>query len=475
MLRDSYLQAFDSVVRQLRVAAYLCGGTVRDILLNRPAHDVDIVLSDQVFEVVDLFRQKLDVPWFILDQERQVARVVLGKGNWDFTGFRNHTIDGDLLKRDFTINAIAIRWEDFYPEKGMDSVLDPCGGLADLKKRLIRATSTESLRDDPLRMLRAFRLEAELKFQIDDVVLSDISKLHPRIAEVASERVREELDRIFSQPDSAAAWKSIGNSDLFLSLIPELVPMKGCEQGGYHHLDVWEHTLVALEKFEALTALIPEIFPDYASAIREFLDSVPGTLDRACLVKWGILFHDIGKPQTRELREPGRWRFHGHEHIGSDLAQVVLKRLKFARKDVQIIITLIEQHLRPLNLFNQEERSEDSFYHFFRATGTEGIGILLMAYGDISAARGPLADPARDSEFFALIGEMIRYYFDEYYPSVNTPELVKGRDLMAFLQMKPGPKMGELLKEIRDSQLTGKLRNRQDALDFARNWLRNRE
>jgi len=475
LLRDQYLQAFDSVVRQLRIAVYLCGGTVRDLLLNRPTHDVDVVVSDKVFEVVNLFRKSLDVPSFVLDEERQVARVVLGKGNWDFTGFRNHTIQGDLQKRDFTINSMAIRWEDFYPGRRMDSVLDPCGGMEDLNKKLIRATSDQSLEDDPLRMLRAFRIEAELKFQIDPAVLSQISKLHPRIADVAEERIREELDRIFVQPDSVSAWKSISNSDLFQSLIPELVPMKGCQQGGYHHLDVWDHTLMALEKLEALIPIISEIFPEHANELREFLDATPGTLDRIRLLKWGILLHDVGKPPTQELREPGRWRFHGHEHIGADLAQAILKRLKFARKDIQIITTLIEQHLRPLNLFNQEERSQDSFYRFFRATGTEGISVLLIAYGDISSARGALADQARDSEFFGLISEMIRYYFEEYFPSVNTPELVKGRDLMAFLQMKPGPKMGELLKEIRESQLLGRLRNRQEALDFARNWLRNRD
>lgn len=462
-------------MRELRVIAYLCGGTVRDLLLNRPEHDVDIVVSDKVFDVVNLFRKKLDVPSFVLDEERQVARVVLGKGNWDFTGFRNHTIDGDLRKRDFTINSMAIRWEDFYPERRMDAVLDPCGGQEDIKQKLIRATSEQSLEDDPLRMLRAFRIEAELKFQIDDAVLLQISKLHPRIADVAEERIREELDRIFLQPDSAAAWKLISSSALFQSLAPELALMKGCEQGGYHHLDVWDHTLMALEKFESLISQIPDVFPEHAANILEFLDAAPGTLDRRRLLKWGMLLHDVGKPATQELREPGRWRFHGHEHIGADLAQAILKRLKFARKDIQIITTLIEQHLRPLNLFNQEERSEDSFYRFFRATGTEGIGVLLIAYGDISTARGPLADPARDSEFFALISEMIRYYFEEYFPSVNTPELLKGRDLMAFLQMKPGPKMGELLKEIREAQLLGKLRDRQEALDFARNWLRNRD
>lgn len=462
-------------MRELRVIAYLCGGTVRDLLLNRPEHDVDIVVSDKVFDVVNLFRKKLDVPSFVLDEERQVARVVLGKGNWDFTGFRNHTIDGDLRKRDFTINSMAIRWEDFYPERRMDAVLDPCGGQEDIKQKLIRATSEQSLEDDPLRMLRAFRIEAELKFQIDDAVLAQISKLYPRIDDVAEERIREELDRIFLQPDSAAAWKLISSSALFQSLIPELVAMKDCQQGGYHHLDVWDHTLMSLEKLEALMAVLPEVFPEHAANILEFLDAAPGTLDRRRLLKWGMLLHDVGKPATQELREPGRWRFHGHEHIGADLSEAILKRLKFARKDIQIITTLIEQHLRPLNLFNQEERSEDSFYRFFRATGTEGIGVLLIAYGDISTARGPLADPARDSEFFALISEMIRYYFEEYFPSVNTPELLKGRDLMAFLQMKPGPKMGELLKEIRDAQLLGKLRDRQEALDFARNWLRNRE
>jgi poly(A) polymerase len=475
LLNDQYLQAFDSVVRQFRVVAYLCGGTVRDLLLNRPAHDVDIVVSDKVFEVVNEFRKKLDVPSFVLDEERQVARVVLGKGNWDFTGFRNHTIDGDLRKRDFTINSMAIRWEDFYPNRRLDAVLDPCGGLEDLKRKIIRTTSKESLDDDPLRMLRAFRIEAELKFQIDDAVLSQISELHQRIGDVAEERIREELDRIFLQPDSAAAWKLISNSDLFKSLAPELALMKGCQQGGYHHLDVWDHTLMSLEKFESLIAQIPDVFPEHAANIREYLDAAPGTLDRLRLLKWGMLLHDVGKPATQELREPGRWRFHGHEHIGADLAEAILKRLKFARKDIQIITTLIEHHLRPLNLFNQEQRSEDEFYRFFRATGTEGIGVLLIAYGDISTARGPLADPARDSEFFALISEMIRYYFEEYFPSVNTPELLKGRDLMAFLQMKPGPKMGELLKEIREAQLLGKLRDRQDALDFARNWLRNRD
>ncbi|HSE39743.1 MAG TPA: HD domain-containing protein, partial [Acidobacteriota bacterium] len=392
-------------------------------------------------------------------------------GNWDFTGFRNHTLDGDLRKRDFTINAMALRWEDFYPERHLDKVIDPCNGSANLEKKIISAVSEQSLRDDPLRMLRAFRLEAELKFQIDPQVRAQISELHPLIRNVATERIREELDRIFLQSDSAEAWRSIGNSSLFVSLIPEMAPMKSCEQGGYHHLDVWEHTLSALERFEALIPIIPDVFPENASQIQEYLSSTGGTLDRKRLLKWGILFHDIGKPQTRELGEPGRWRFHGHEHVGTDIAQGILKHLKFARKDIQIVGSLIEHHLRPLNLFNQEDQQEDAYYRFFRATGTEGIGVLLMAYGDIAAARGPLVDQERDSQFIAFIRELIRYYYDEYYPKVNTPELLKGRDLMAFLQMKPGPKMGKLLKEIRESQLEGKLHNRQDALEFASNWL----
>jgi putative nucleotidyltransferase with HDIG domain len=471
LLKDSYLQVFDAVVRQLRISAFICGGTIRDLLLNRPFHDVDLVVSDNVFEAVELFRKKLEVPAFVMDEERQVARVVLDGGNWDFTGFRNHTIEGDLKKRDFTINSIALRWSDFYPERHLDRVIDPCNGLADLEKKIIRVVSDQSLSDDPLRMLRAFRLEAELKFEIDPQVRAEISELHPLIRNVATERVREELDRIFLQSDSAAAWKSIGNSSLFLSLIPEMVSMKGCEQGGYHHMDVWDHTLLALEKFEMLLPIISQVFPEHASRIPEYLNSAGGILDRTRLMKWGILFHDIGKPQTRELREPGRWRFHGHEHVGSDIAQGILKHLKLARKDIQIVGSLIEHHLRPLTLFNQEDRQEDAYFRFFRATGTEGIGVLLMAYGDIAAARGPLAQPERDSEFIAFIRELIRYYYDEYYPKVNTPELLKGRDLMAFLQMKPGPKMGKLLKEIRESQLQGKLRNRNDALAFASDWL----
>jgi poly(A) polymerase len=194
-----------------------------------------------------------------------------------------------------------------------------------------------------------------------------------------------------------------------------------------------------------------------------------GTLERRRLLKWALLLHDIGKPATRELKEPGRYRFHGHDHAGADLAEKVLKRLKFARRDIQMISSLVEQHLRPLNLFNTEQRD---YFKFFRAAGIEAIGTILISYGDISAARGPLADVARTDEFLSLMNDLIRYYRDEYYPMVNTPELVKGRDLMVLFQMKPGPKMGQVLKELREAQLSGRIQSREQAIEFAAQWLK---
>jgi len=145
-------------LQNLGVTGYLCGGTVRDLLLNRPFRDVDVVLNDRVFEAADLFHKKLNAPYFILDKERQVARVVCGEGNWDFTGFRNHTIEGDLKKRDFTINAMAVRWEDFYPARSLDRVVDPFLGLTGLQNRLVIPVAEDSMTEDPLRMLRAFRI-----------------------------------------------------------------------------------------------------------------------------------------------------------------------------------------------------------------------------------------------------------------------------------------------------------------------------
>ena len=108
MLTEPFFQAFDETLRESGVSAYLCGGTVRDLLLNRPFRDVDVVLPERVFAVAQLFRSKINAPYFVLDKERQVARVVCGGGNWDFSGYRNHTIEGDLQKRDFTINAMTI-------------------------------------------------------------------------------------------------------------------------------------------------------------------------------------------------------------------------------------------------------------------------------------------------------------------------------------------------------------------------------
>ena len=462
-------------MRQLKLSAWLCGGTVRDLLLGRPFHDVDVVLSDRVFEAANLLRTKLNAASFVLDSERHVARVVFGQGNWDITGFRDSTIEGDLRKRDFTINALAVPWNHFFPSRSLSPVVDLFGGLADLEARNIRAVTGESLTDDPLRMLRAFRIHAELHFAIAPSVLQQIEEAHGGIRHVAGERIRDELDRIFLQPDSASAWRMLGRTSLFDSLFPEMSAMKGCQQGGYHHLDVWEHSVAALENIERLLLSLAGVFPDQAPSLMQYLTAAPGNLHRTVLLKWAAVLHDIGKPKTRELREPGRWRFHGHDHAGTDLAEGLLSRLKLSRKDTQIVTAMIEHHLRPLNLFNQPEQEENSFYRFFRAAGAEALGVLLLAVGDLAAARGPLADPARDAQFIVLIRRMLDYYYGEFYPAISTPELVKGRDLMAFLQMKPGPLMGELLKEIRESQLTGQLRTREDALDFARGWLKNKE
>lgn len=474
MFTDTFLQAFDSVIRQLGVSAFLCGGTVRDLLLNRPFRDVDVVLSGRVFEAANLFHSKMSVPFFIMDRERQVARVVCPEGNWDFSGYRNHTIEGDLKKRDFTINAVAIRWEDFFPNRTIQTIVDPYSGLSDLKSKKIRTVSADSLPDDPLRMLRAYRIQAELKFEIESEVLRQIESLHPLIQNVAGERIREELDRIFLRPDSAASWRLLGETPLFDSLFPEMKPMKGCEQGGYHHLDVWSHSVLALENFEKLIPRIHEVFPEQSRSILDYLNDIPGTLDRFRLLKWAALLHDVGKPQTRELKEPGRWRFHGHDHSGSEIAASILKRLKFARKDILLISNVIEHHLRPLSLLNLEERDSDHVYRFFRAAGQETIGVLLIAYGDITAARGPLSLPERDAQFLQMLKDLVSYYYKEYYPAVSTPELLKGRDLMAKLHMKPGPLMGELLKEIREAQLQGTLTNKKLALEFASNWLKNK-
>jgi poly(A) polymerase len=474
LLKQSHLDAFDSVIRDLEISAYLCGGTVRDMLLNRQFHDIDVVLSDRVFEAADLFRTRLNVPSFVLDHERQIVRVVAAGGNWDFSAFRNQTIEGDLRKRDFTINAIAVRWQDFYPSRSLKNIQDPLSGINDLKQRMIRAVTKESLPDDPLRMLRAYRISAELDFSIDKAVQKQIEELHERIRDVAAERITEELNRIFRQPESARIWKILGQTKLFDSLFPELKPMKGCRQGGYHHLDVWEHSVAALEHFEKILFQLPQLFPQHQRELKEYLHEVPGSLERIRLLKWACLLHDVGKPETRELKEPNRWRFPGHEHAGAATAERLLKRLKFARKDVQLISVMIEHHLRPLNLFNKDSREREDFLKFFRSIGAEAIGVLLISIGDISAACGPLAETKRIPEFIQIIREMLDYYYQEYYPVIKTPELIKGRDLMAVLQMKPGPLMGELLRDIREAQLSGELRNREEALDFAKNWLRTR-
>lgn len=281
-------------------AMFVVGGAVRDHLLNRPVNDVDIICqsphnaaeliaaSHMPHATVISFEKKPHPPCF---------RVVNKENSGDFidvVNMRGDTIVDDLTQRDFTINAIAA---EIKPDGGLDRLVDPLKGRQDLERQLIRCCRPDTFAADPLRMLRAFRLSAILNFIIDPDTLMLIKTNAKGIATVAFERITAELFTLFACPDSFPHIQKLDRMGLLTAIFPEIVPMKGCGQNAYHHLDVWEHSLATLANYEAIIKALCHYFP----GTNETISTLLARGNTTAVLKLAALLHDVGKPASRRF------------------------------------------------------------------------------------------------------------------------------------------------------------------------------
>lgn len=313
---------------------YLVGGYVRDRLRGVEAVDLDMATSAEPARSTEILESE-GIRVVPLGVEFGTVGAVVGEGMVEITTFRSEevyppgdrhpevrfgrSIERDLLRRDFTVNAMAM--------DRCGRVVDPAGGLRDLQRRVLRTPGDagETMREDPLRMLRAFRFGAQLDFRLDEGVLQAVEAAAGAISEVAAERCCRELDRLMEVFDGVAVSRAVSamaDSGLLGALLPELRPLldsRGEDQGSHHDLDAWEHTL------KVLAATGPDI----------------------CL-RWSALLHDAAKPLTRSV-EGGEVHYIGHESIGERVALKVAERLRFSRRRRRCVALLVANHLRPLS------------------------------------------------------------------------------------------------------------------------------
>jgi tRNA nucleotidyltransferase/poly(A) polymerase len=265
--------------------------------------------------------------------------------------------------------------------------------------------------------------------------------------------------------------------ELMPHVLPELDGLKGVAQSPPHIHDVYEHTLVTVAEAERLGAFLdPQLGPDEneflspfaADLASHFGQVVSEQRKRSTLLKFAAMLHDVAKPDTHAIEANGRIRASGHERAGARTAQMVLRRLRFTTQEVRLVGTVVQHHMRPGWLLKEASITRKAIYRFFRDTGDAGVDVMILALADQLATRGDTLTREHWRDYLGLAHRMLDNYFRRPLEVVAPPQLVSGKDVMSLLSLAPGPQVGELLEEVREAQAEGKVRTREEALEFLR-------
>ena len=492
---------------------YIVGGFIRDWLLGRDTNDIDIAVSGAAITIAREVAGEIGGRFVLLDDVNDVARVVViedeqpggtsqnqeshgAEWHFDFSPFTGD-IESDLARRDFTINAMALKLSQFVtastapdmsPRKSARlltekqsplKLIDPFSGKEDLRDKIVRGVSEQIFEADAARLLRAVRLAAELDFTIEPKTESLIRRYSQAITEVPGERVREELLRLLTLPRAAYYLRYLDTLGLLLALIPELAESKGVEQPTVHFWDVFDHSL---QTVAAIEFLIRESDWEYSNDAmlstvpwsdmidRHLSQEVSSGSNHKVLLKLAGLFHDIAKPMTKSIDDTGRARFLGHTKQGAAMTANILERLRFSNREIRLVESLVYHHLRPVQMANEEFPTQRAIYRYFRDTGDAGIDILFLALADCLASRGPLVSMEDWEKHCQLINYILAAH-DKQQAKVLPVKLIDGHDIMATFGLAPGPLVGKLLAMVNEAHASGELSTKEEALTLVRREL----
>lgn len=446
--------------------AWLVGGALRDRLLQRPTADYDVVLrvdeDHEVRRIARAFGAATGAFSFALSDAYGGWRVVARDRAWqvDLLPLEGDTIEADLRGRDLTINAIA------QPLGAGEALVDPFGGVADLRARRLRAVAPNSFQLDPLRALRLARLAGELGFGVEPETASLARASAPRLAEVAPERVFAELRRLLCSRRPLRGLELMDATAVTDAVLPELTHLRGVEQSRYHHLDVYEHTRAVLAETIALQRDPEPAFGADAEAVRELLAApLADELTRGGALRFAALLHDIAKPQTRSVTPEGRVTFMRHDVSGAQLSAAILTRLRASARLVEYVAALTRHHLRLGFLVHEMPLGRREVYRYLYACAPVAADGIVLSVADRLATRGEGTERAisRHLELARLmLGEALAWNADPPRPPI------RGDELVSALGIRPGPLLGELLHELEEAAYAGEVCSREEAIGYAR-------
>jgi putative nucleotidyltransferase with HDIG domain len=445
-------------------AAWIVGGAVRDAALRREVTDLDLAVAGDPAALAREIASGVGAHAFELSAEFRTWRVVARETGWqiDVTALRGEGIETDLAARDFTVGAVAVPLGEGGP-------VDPHRGLADLERRTLRAVSDRSFRDDPLRLLRAARLAAELGLEIDAETARLAREGASHAADPAGERQLAELRQLLGGPDPLRGLALLDELGLTGVVLPELEALRGVEQGPNHHLDVHGHTLAVVEHTLEVERDLDRFAGDRTTEVAELLaEPLADEMSRGTALRFGALFHDIGKPATRAEHQ-GFVGFRGHDTVGAEIIAGVCGRLRASRRLTQHLQGLTLHHLRLGFLIPEAPLPPRRVHEYLRATEPVAADVTLLTVADRLSARGagPLARPEMVEAHLALARQMVAAALDWRRDGPPTP-LLRGDELAAELGIEQGPQLGEMLAELEAAQYAGEISTRAEAIEHLR-------
>jgi len=444
VLGFNIIKEISAIADQHSVEAYAVGGFVRDVLINRPSKDIDIVVVgdglDFAKAVGDQMKGQGKLAIF---KNFRTANLKIGGYEIEFVGARKEsyratsrkpiveegTLEDDLRRRDFTINALAVSLN----EANYGAIVDYFDGMSDLENKMIKTPldPEQTFSDDPLRMMRAIRFAAQLDFVLNSQPFKAIADNRERISIVSQERITDELNKIMETEVPSQGFTLLHQTSLLAIIFPELEALKGVETiDDKSHKDNFYHSL-------------------------KVLDNVAAVSDDLWL-RWAALLHDIGKPATKKFDEEQGWTFHGHEVVGAKMVPKLFKQLKLPLNEkMRYVKKLVRLHLRPIPL-TKDEVTDSAIRRLLYDTGDDLEDLLALCKADITSKNKEKVN--RYSRKFDEVYEKIKRV-EENDRVRNWQPPITGDKIMETFGIKPSKEVGEIKDAIKEAILDGKIAN----------------
>ena len=473
---------------------YLVGGAVRDALLQKPSHDLDFIVEGNSIASARNLADHIQGAFYILDDVRKYARVIGSDeaGNrivLDFAPLYQGDLNADLRSRDFTINAIS--WEAASNNKDL---IDPLNGVGDLENKILRPCTDQSFFEDPVRVIRTARFAVEYELTFSDGLNKQIHAALPKLSEISEERKRDEFFKILENHRVVNALEILQSFQVIENFLPEVQALVDFSQGSPHQFNAWQHTLKAVQYLESMLNYIdgrekePQSLPSF-DAIYSLLDRFYDGFQRAVkqsmnvnrdlrsLVLFASLYHDVGKPQDIGVKMNGRTRYPNHADLGAKAAVKRAKNMALSKIEIQWLECFIKNHmlLHKMDISANEAEQRLFLHRFFSAAGPSSPFTALFSLADLLATYDRTLTEERWQIGLSRCEKALQGWFDEYAVLADPTPIFNGDELQKEFQLKPGKKLGMLLRDLREAQAAGIVNTKSGASEWIKTWLKEKK